>query len=73
MHADIHEACKDATHPCFRCKMVIWRTEGMTAIAPLPEGWGDRTIAQTVREIKQGAKENGIPEERIQPVGTRWV
>lgn len=54
----LHEACTDVQHPCFACKMAIWRAEGV-GIAPIPADWGGPTVRERVADTITQAKANG--------------
>lgn len=59
----LHDECMNSAHPCFRCKMYIWRSEGRSPFTRMPEGWRGPSVRERARRQVADAKAAGIEIE----------
>lgn len=59
----LHDACMDSPHPCFRCKMYIWRYEGRSPFLSAPEGWRGPSGRELARRHLDEAAAKGVELE----------
>jgi hypothetical protein len=60
--APIHAECGNSPHPCFPCKMRLWRQEGTFSLK-VPSDWKGPSVQVRAKEWVKQAQENGYEPE----------
>lgn len=59
----LHDECMNSAHPCFPCKMHIWRSQGHSPFTAMPQDWRGTSGREKARRQVAEAKAAGIEIE----------